>query len=496
MPTDGCHSSLTENQAHHGTGKEFIKGRRCMYIFLQSSELAVDLCDVALVTIDALPDLALLTIFDFYMDKKKIETWQTLVHVCRKWRNVVFGSPRRLKLRLHCNARTLMRRKLDVWPLLPIVIRSGAYEEWGVDYLIRALGEHNDRVCGIDLHWVSREVIAAMQQPFPALTRLRLQQGYKPAPVVSALFLGGSVPGLQSLVLRNIPFPGLPKLVLSATHLVNLQLLDIPQSGYFSPEAMATSLSALTRLKKFRISFQSHQSHLGMKSQCPFLQTRALLPALTELWFGGVHEYFEDLVAQIDVPLLNKLCISFSTFHIPQLIPFISRIPKSKAYNEANILFSNEDVKIRFQRTFGGAGGLEILCEEPDRQRPWMARLCRSSLPQALILMVEHLYILHGPDPLNWDHLDDETENDRWLELLSPFTSVKCLYIQEAFDDDLTPVLQGLVGERVSEVLPALQTLFLEDPREDGRFREAIEPFVSARQLSGHPIVVSHWDGE
>jgi F-box-like len=44
-----------------------------------------------------LPDDVLLEIFDFYVNKDKdkyykneIEAWQTLVHVCRRWRSVVF----------------------------------------------------------------------------------------------------------------------------------------------------------------------------------------------------------------------------------------------------------------------------------------------------------------------------------------------------------------------------------------------------------------------
>ena len=58
--------------------------------------------------IDILPDDVLLRIFDFYVDmgrlyvKKEIEEWQTLVHVCRRWRGLVLGSPRRLNLRLWC----------------------------------------------------------------------------------------------------------------------------------------------------------------------------------------------------------------------------------------------------------------------------------------------------------------------------------------------------------------------------------------------------------
>jgi hypothetical protein len=112
--------------------------------------------------------------------------------------------------------------------------------------------------------------------------------------------------------------------------------------------------------------------------------------------------------------------------------------------------------------------------------------------------MVEHLYIQNGrfKFSLYWDGLDSETEKSQWLELLRPFSSVKCLYIPYAFEDGLVPVLQGLVGERVTEVLPALQTLFFQDLPENGRIQEAIEPFVAARQLSGHPIAVSHWDGK
>lgn len=43
----------------------------------------------------------------------------------------------------------------------------------------------------------------------------------------------------------------------------------------------------------------------------------------------------------------------------------------------------------------------------------------------------------------------------------------------------------------MTEVLPSLQSLFLEDIRVmAGPFRE----FVAACQLSGHQIAISHWD--
>jgi hypothetical protein len=77
-------------------------------------------CDAGqVISIDTLPDDVLLAIFDFCADedrnsKKGIEGWQSLVHVCQRWRGVVFGSPRRLNLRLVATNRTPVRDTLDV----------------------------------------------------------------------------------------------------------------------------------------------------------------------------------------------------------------------------------------------------------------------------------------------------------------------------------------------------------------------------------------------
>jgi hypothetical protein len=54
--------------------------------------------------------------------------------------------------------------------------------------------------------------------------------------------------------LDGIPFPGLPKLLLSATHLVQLVLTNIPHSGYFSPEAIVAPLSLCPALNYFDLN--------------------------------------------------------------------------------------------------------------------------------------------------------------------------------------------------------------------------------------------------
>jgi hypothetical protein len=96
--------------------------------------------------------------------------------VCPRWRSIVFGSPRRLNLRLVATNKTLLDR-LDVWPPLLPVIRVSLRER--VDNVITVLAERRDRINGIELLHINsstwENVLAAMQEPFPELTDLRLR---------------------------------------------------------------------------------------------------------------------------------------------------------------------------------------------------------------------------------------------------------------------------------------------------------------------------------
>ena len=472
--------------------------------FAQYPASTFDRCDVACVTIDMLPDVALLEIFDFYPreDDDIGANWYTLVHVCRKWRNVVFASPRRLNLRLYCGIGTPVRETLGVWPRLPIVVWAHLEEitsrdRWRVENIVAAL-EHNDRICEIDIPTPNLEdVLPALQQPFPALTRIWLGGQDVTAPVIPTSFLGGSAPSLRTLILTRIPFPGLPKLLSSATHLVSLTLWKIPHSGYISPEAMVACLSVLTRLKALEIRFLSPQSRPDRKSRRPPPPTRVLLPALTCLWFEGVSEYLEDLVARTDAPLLKNLWITFFhqlIFDTPQLTQFIRRTPKlaGKTHDEARVFFSKSNASVVLSpQTLRGALELEISCKDSDWQLSSLAQVCNSCL--AVIPAVERLYIQGEYSPPIWQR---DVENSQWLELLQSFTAVKGLYISWEFAPRIAPAMQELAGERVMEVLPALQTLFFEEPipSESGLVRESIGQFVAARQLASQPIAVFRWE--
>ena len=83
----------------------------------------------------------------------------------------------------------------------------------------------------------------------------------------------------------------------------------------------------------------------------------------------------------------------------------------------------------------------------------------------------------------------------QWIDLFLPFIPVKNLYLSRDFVPRIAPTLQELVGERVTEVLPNLQSIFLEDPQESGLVPEAMRQFIAARQLSSRPITISYWNG-
>jgi hypothetical protein len=448
-----------------------------------------------------LPDVALLEIFDIYMlGPRLVFEWYHFVHVCRKWRNVIFGSPRRLGLRLYSTAWTPVRETLDAWPPLPIVAWEEGHREWGLDNIIAAL-EHNDRICEIDFREILQfeSVLEAMQKPFPELTNLVLWAGYPNliyhhAQVLPDSLLGGFAPRLQSLSLINVSFRGLPKLLLSSTHLVQLHLSEIPDSGYISPEALTTCLSVLTRLESLDVGLRYCPNRNRRR---PAPQTRIFVPGLTNLSFRGVSEYLEDLVSRIDAPILSKLSVSFFLqliFDIPQLAQFICRTPRLKTHDEARVEFNNWRASVTLPQTLDG--NLNLGFSHSQGKSDWelssLAQVCNSlSFHQNLIPAVERLYIQCKFILEDWE---DDVESGQWRELLRTFISVEDLYISSSSMPRIAPALQELVEEGVTGVLPALQTLFLEEMPLSGPFQEAIGKFVSARQLAGHPIAVSRWE--
>jgi hypothetical protein len=366
------------------------------------------------------------------------------------------------------------------------------------DYDFDAAFVHPDRVCEISLRLLTKlqvqRLASAMQEPFPALIHLTLGSIYyirKEA--LPDGFLGGSAPRLQSLELNSTAFPALPNLLLSATQLVRLILSSIPHTGYFSPDAIVTRLAGLAKLEYLTIEFESSLSHPAeAKNRPPLPTTRAILPALTRFEFRGVSEYFEDFVARMDAPLLDSIWITFFRqfiFDIPQLAQFMRRTTRFETFNEAHVDLDDQGVLIASlppSGAFDEKSGLRIL----DWRISLLTQIVTPFFPS--IYMVERLYVYRPRYfPSQWQ---DDTENMQWLEIFQPFTAVKNLYVSWQFAQCIAPALQKLVGERVTEVLPALERIFLQDLQPSGPVEEALGKFVDARQLLGRPVAVFDWD--
>ena len=460
--------------------------------------------------IDVLPDDVLLEIFDFYtitgpLDegmssdecKKATETWQSLIHVCRRWRGLVLGSPRRLNLRLYCTSKTPIRDTLDVWPALPLVIGGVMTLSSGTDNITATLGQSN-RVCQVLLWSFARacmqleKVFAAMQVPFPELTDLRLSSFGMHPPAIPDSFLDGSAPRLRSFKLHGIPFLGLPNLLLSATHLVSLSLSHIPRSGYISPEAMVAPLSMLSSLRTLILKFEFPDSRPDRESRSLHPPKRSLLSALHEFQFEGDNEYLEEFITRIDTPQLDEMDITFFNlinFDSSQLAQFINRSPTLRVRDKAHVQFYDYLASVALLAQ-SPALKIGILRGEPDRQLSSVAQVCNSLLHP--LSAVEDLYIEHRYRRHVWRN--DAVENTLWLHLLLPFTAVKNLYLSKEFVLGIGATLQELIGGTITEVLPGLQNIFVEKLGSLGPLQAKIEQFVAVRQLSDRPVAISFWE--
>jgi len=469
-------------------------------------------------TIDALPDNVLLETFESYLGKddghdidadRDYDGWQTLVHVCHRWRCIVFASPCRLDLKLFCTQQRSMNSKtLDIWPALPIVIHAWemqSEEDSDVANIVAALRHHNrvDKIFYRNKDFQHRllKEFAAIDVPFPALTGLHLTSPQEQnVPVLPDSFLGGSAPRLRSLHFSGIPCPSIGNLLSSTTNLVQLILYRIPDSGYISPEMFVPLLSTLSRLETLALGLHPRSSvHRANRHPPPL--NRVALPNLTLLDFHGDIEYLEDVLSQIETPMLNQSdfrLFNQLVFNTPLLGHFIHRTETFTTIHTARIEFSSRAVQVTLLGREGTGNNtsdsealfLRISCKPLDWQLSAVAQVLNSFLSSLPTL--ESLSIKESPGDRQGEI---EIEAMQWQEFFHPFTSVKEMYL--VLEDSIrhvAPALQELAEEGAIEVLPALHNLFLMTNgwQPSGPVKDAIEQFIATRQLHGHPVTIHY----
>jgi hypothetical protein len=439
-------------------------------------------------TIRKLSDEVLLNIFRHYLDASP-QFWPQLIHICRKWRHIVLASKRVLHLRLFCTHGTSILKALDYWPTIPIVVQYGgpsmpyppAPED--EDNIMTAL-KQSDRVSSICLTVTSSllKKLSTIEGPFSELEDLVLLSRDNEQLTLPSAFRWG--PRLRTLHMTRDIIPALPRLLSHSTSLVDLQLHEIPNVRYCPPEAFASALSGMTRLRSLSLhflSFRPGRNHLGLP---PRSRERVSLPALTCLKYRGTSKYLDNLLARIDAPSLGDIGVAFVSQPTiaSQLDRFISRIEMHKSHRRADILISERTTSISFTQPEAPTRlELQVFCKQFARRLSYMAWICNGL--SALLPGVEHLHVCTTTQLTIGQ---DDSERAGWLDLIGSFTGVKWFHLT---GDHSTNIMLAL--KHHGPALPSLHKVCIRQPEPHHRpSQEAVESFMHSRLLSGHFIGV------
>ena len=483
--------------------------------FVQRLLSTAEGCHLGHSTIDSLSDDVLLCIFDSY--RRDLECggmwpWGDLVHVCQRWRHVVFAYPGYLDLRLRCKSKTDVRATLDIWPTLPLSIHAILYhKDVDEDDLIGAL-EHRDRITGIDLGGFKcsqlTKCMALMQEPFPVLKSLELRADDNTMIVITDTFLGGSAPLLQTIRLHGIRFPSLPRLLLSTNDLVNLDLSAFALrsgEGDIPPDALITCLSLLTKLRSLTLTLL-HRWGTAIPyptDQHPPFSTHAVLPALIYLSLRGPHQYLEDFVGRVDAPLLTSGDLQFweswdePMFVTPRVPQFIHRTEMFKFVREIEMHlccarpYRRPGIDATFHSSICPAKfSLSSPCSSSHTHCAIIEQICAQWPP-----LISHIEVLTSYDDFSQEsRYSDSVIITPWSGCLRPFTAVQTLRLHAIAKGPpyVSYVLGRLEGGSATEVLPALRTIELYCS-EQGTTEALclLTPFLVAREESECPVAVN-----
>ena len=435
--------------------------------------------------IGRLSDDMLLKIYRYYLEESP-RLWPTLVHICRKWRRIVFLSQQALHLRLFCSYGTPVLKTLGHWPALPIVIEYGG--SLALDppspedelNIIAAL-KRSDRVSSISL-----TVTTSLQERLYAIKRrlleledlILLSQDSVPLTLPSTFLWG---PRLRRLHLTRIGIPGLVQLLHSSRNLEDLQLYDVP---YLSIEELTDALSGLAQLRSFSLHFLS-TAHYRLPP--PLRDQLIVFPALTHLNFRGIVRHLELLVDRIDAPRLEDIQVTLTDglmLSTSKLNKFIYRIEMRKPLHQACILFSERAVSISLTQGAPTCFKFRLLREGFRAQLNAMSRIVPGF--SALLPDVEDLRISETQSTQ-----ENRAHSENWEDSLNLFTGVKWLYLDV---NDWTNIVLALQDGRPKiTVLPALCKLYLSQPGpRHAPLSEALMLFMTSRWRSGCPIAVEY----
>jgi hypothetical protein len=296
-------------------------------------------------------------------------------------------------------------------------------------------------------------------------------------------------PNLRRLSLHGIGLPtGLP-LLSSTIALSTLSLTHIRPSCYFPPGRLVTQLKGLPHLEELSIGFAIFPSgEAGELLPAPI--SPVTMPALRRLTFRGMDAYLDNLVAQINAPLLERLALALHfdiTFTLVNLTKFICRTERFR-WLVTRVIFNKDGVSIDagYNEQLGvgkSSFHVNVNCEPVDWQIDSATQVC-SALEKVLSTVEELTVDLYVDGmPSDWE---SALEDVPWHELLLPFIGVKKLHIGSSLSLELS---QALKSDFIGFVLPELQELELSLKTDDAT--NALTAFIETRESVGRHIDLS-----
>ena len=448
-----------------------------------------------------LDDDSLLQIFSCYRLEEDSDwnirhTWRKLTHICRRWRNLIYDSWSHLDMCLSLTNNSPSIDVLSHLPPLPLIIdysdRTRAMARKDEDNICLGLQQHG-RLRRVVLQAPSsrfRIWLESMNKPFPKLLDLSLLSTTleEMGPILPETL---QAPYLRCLSLHGISLStGLPFLS-SAIALSTLSLTHIGASSYFPPGHLVIQLQGLLHLEELSIGFAVPIPPPGSEGELlPVPNLPVTLPTLRRLTFGGVDVYLDNLVAQINTPLLEQLTVTLFfdlTYTLVNLNEFIRRTEGFRCLT-VQVIFNSDGASIDLDAGHNKQRGIgklscRVTCNSFDWQIDSVTQVC-SALREVLSAVEELTLDLDANGvPSDWE---DTLDSMFWHELLLPFIGVKKLHIGSSLTLKLSKALESVTGELVLELLPELQEFGVQLRIDYAK--NMFSGFIKTRESVGRPV--------
>ena len=336
-----------------------------------------------------------------------------------------------------------------------------------------------------------QKIIEAIEDEYPTLEYLFI--GPSNPDITTILIIPETLqaPHLRHVVLSGVALPIGSRLLTTAVGLVTLFLtIDHPFS-YFHPNTLLQWLSLMPNLKTLMIlfSFPVRNHDVARQLTHTSIIMPVTLPNLHRFTFKGVSNYLEALLHRITTPRLEKFEVTFFnqlTFFVPRLLQSINPTANLR-FDSARFDFSDDNVLVTFPLGHNFVSyvvSIRVDCWHLDWQVSSIVQIF--NFPSQMFSALEHL-TLKRVEHNSSSEEHNEVDRTEWRRLLSPFSNVKTLRMNDGLVEELSLCLQSEDGEHALELLPELQELRYSG---SGNTGGAFNSFINARQNAGRPINV------